>query len=107
MAQQGEQTGEVLVEQKVTVEERVILDSSDVNVHKFSPEESPEEKARKITEKNSKASTAFATPASGGLDVISDLSTDVGEDKLRIPGSIDITSASEIPAWARTGWQRV
>ncbi|KAG9301118.1 hypothetical protein G9A89_012501 [Geosiphon pyriformis] len=84
------------------------LSNSNVNVHNFAPDASPEEKAQQVAAQTSKSLANFDSPsAPKAVPTDIDASTHIILDSIQLPGSIGISSAAEVPTWARIGWERV
>ncbi|CAG8489756.1 8039_t:CDS:10 [Acaulospora morrowiae] len=97
--------------EKASIEAAINKEFEDVQtrVHTFDPNDPPEAKAAQTTQGDG---SSVPTKPAAIKEIISDIDDKTEEDKVTslMPGAlapVSIESASDIPDWARIGWQRV
>ncbi|CAG8554094.1 17567_t:CDS:10 [Acaulospora morrowiae] len=97
--------------EKVSIEAAINKEFEDAQtrVYTFDPNDPPEVKAKQATQGDG---TSVPTKPAAIKEIISDIDDKTEEDKVTslMPGAlapVSIESASDIPDWARIGWQRV
>ncbi|CAG8454346.1 2027_t:CDS:10 [Ambispora leptoticha] len=106
MAQQIENNARIIVaEENVKDQIEAALENPNVNVHSFSPDDSPQKKAEQAASQKPKVELGSTPKATA---VISDIDKAKALETLNsLPGGIGISSKTAIPKWARVGWERV
>ncbi|CAG8457825.1 5831_t:CDS:10 [Ambispora gerdemannii] len=104
MAEQIGSNAPIIDEEKVKEKINAALENPNVNVHKFSPDDSPEKKAEQVAAQRPKVELGTATTAAA----ISDIDKAKALETINsLPGGMGLSSKTDIPMWARIGWERV